>query len=269
MNSFFVLLGIESWKPLFAALALPPVPLLLLIVWGAWRIARRQLLGATLLGVSVALLWLSHCAASGHWLSRGLLNPPAAMSAERIAALRAQALKTKTTAILVLGSGAEALAPEYGVSNLNAPSVERLRYGAWLARATGLPLGFSGGVGWGAVRSQAEAQVAERIAKEDFGLPLRWAEAESRDTRENATHSTALLRRAGITHIVLVTHDWHMPRALRDFQRAAPEGMTIEAAPMGLAMRAQLPGLHWLPSGEGMLHVRRVLREALGLLMGA
>ena len=45
--------------------------------------------------------------------------------------------------------------------------------------------------------------------------------------------------------------------------------MTIEAAPMGLATRAQLPSLPWLPSGEGMLHVRRVLREALGLLMGA
>ncbi len=263
------MLGIESWKPLFAALALPPVPLLLLALWGAWRTARQRLLGATLLGVSVVLLWLSHCAASGHWLSRGLLNPPTAMSAERIAALRAQAAKNKTTAIVVLGSGAEPLAPEYGVSNLSAASIERLRYGVWLARATGLPLGFSGGVGWGAARSQSEAQVAERIAKDEFNSPLRWAEGESRDTRENAMHSIALLRRAGITHIVLVTHDWHMPRALRDFQRAATEGVTIEAAPMGLATRAQLPSLAWLPSGEGMLHVRRVLREALGLLMGA
>jgi uncharacterized SAM-binding protein YcdF (DUF218 family) len=269
LNSFFVLLGIESWKPLFAALALPPVPLLLLALWGGWRIARRRRLGATLLCLSVALLWLSHCAVTGHWLSRWLLSPPPALSAERIAELRAQAVKNKTTAILVLGGGAEALAPEYGVSNLTGQSVERLRYGVWLARATGLPLGFSGGVGWGAVRSQSEAQVAERIAKEELGVPLRWAEGESRDTRENATLSIALLRRAGITHIVLVTHDWHMPRSLRSFQHAAAQGMTIEAAPMGLSSRAQLPSLAWLPSGEGTSHVRRVLREALGSLMGA
>jgi uncharacterized SAM-binding protein YcdF (DUF218 family) len=269
LNSFFVLLGIESWKPLLAALALPPVPLLLLTVWGAWRIARRRRLGATLLGAGVLLLYLSNCAATGQWLSRALLSPPAAMGSERIAALRAQAAKSKTIAILVLGGGAEPLAPEYGMSNLSSNSLGRLRYGVWLARATGLPLGFSGGVGWGEVRAQSEAQVAERIAKDEYGLALRWTEGESRDTRENATHSMALLRRAGVTHIVLVTHDWHMPRALRDFQRAAPEGVTIEAAPMGMATRAQLPSRPWLPSVEGMSLVQRALREALGLLMGA
>jgi hypothetical protein len=39
-------------------------------------------------------------------------------------------------------------APEYGVGNLAAPSLERLRYGLWLSRSTGVPVAFSGGVGW-------------------------------------------------------------------------------------------------------------------------
>jgi uncharacterized SAM-binding protein YcdF (DUF218 family) len=277
MNSLFVLLGIESWKPVLTALALPPVPLLLLVLWGSWRLARGRAWGAGLVGVGVALLWLSHCAVSGHWLSRWLLDPPAALSAERVEALRSAKAKPlaatrprTTSAILILGGGTEPVAPEYGTSNLGTASMERLRYGLWLARATGLPVAFSGGIGWGQDDGgQTEARIAERIARDEFGLPLRWAEADSRDTRENATRSIALLRRAQVNHIVLVTHDWHMPRALRDFQRTAPEGFSIEPAPMALSLRAQPPRLAWLPSGEGMLHVRRVLREALGLLMGA
>jgi hypothetical protein len=35
VNSFFVLLGIENWKPALTSLVLPPVPLLVLVVLGA------------------------------------------------------------------------------------------------------------------------------------------------------------------------------------------------------------------------------------------
>ena len=269
LNSLFVLLGIESWKPALAALLLPPVPLLLLVLLGAWLMLRRRLFGATTLGLGIALLWLSHCAGSGLWLSSRLLDPPGALSPQRIEALHADPALRQQLAIVVLGSGNEPLAPEYASSSLSSASIERLRYGLWLARATNLPVAFSGGIGWGGSAGESEAQAAERIARSEFGLPLRWVEGESRDTRENAARSVALLGRAGVSHVLLVTHDWHMPRALRDFQRAAPQGFTIEAAPLGLAYRAQLPTLAWLPSGEGMLHVRRVLREALGLLMGA
>ena len=269
LNSLFVLLGIESWKPALAALLLPPVPLLLMVLLGAWLIARRRRFGATTLVLGVVLLWLSHCSVSGNALSRWLLNPPEALSTQRIEALHADSGARKRIAVVVLGGGVEALAPEYGTSSLTSASAERLRYGLWLARATGLPVAFSGGIGWGETGNQTEAQAAERIARNEFGLPLRWSEGESRDTRENAVRSIALLRREGVDHIVLVTHDWHMPRALRDFQRAGGESFTIEAAPLGLARRARAPSLPWLPSGEGMLHVRRVLREALGLLMGA
>jgi hypothetical protein len=58
-------------------------------------------------------------------------------------------------------------------------------------------------------------------------------------------------------------------RALRDFRRSAPEGFTVEAAPLGLAHEAQLSTLPWVPSAEGLRQVRNVLREALGLLAGA
>ena len=76
-----------------------------------------------------------------------------------------------------------------------------------------------------------EAAIADRIAREEFGLPLRWREDRSRDTRENAAASVRLLRAAGVRRIVLVTHAWHMPRALRAFQEADPD-LPVSPAPV-------------------------------------
>jgi uncharacterized SAM-binding protein YcdF (DUF218 family) len=79
----------------------------------------------------------------------------------------------------------------------------------------------------------------------------------------------ALLKSAGINHVVLVTHGNHMPRALRAFREAAGAGVQIEAAPMGLARRLEAPGLEWLPSADGFRDVRQLLRERVGLATGA
>lgn len=268
MNSLFVLFGIESWKHLVGALLLPPVPLLFLIVIGTWRLARRRRLGASLVVAGVVLGWFCACSGTGYLLSRLWLKPPHALDSQRIEQLRA-AVGSKRTLIVVLGGGSEAFAPEYGTSNLANTSLERLRYGVWLARATGLPLAFSGGVGWGQSDSQAEADVAERIARQEYGVALRWAERESRDTRENASRSVFTAKQAGVDHLLIVTHDWHMPRALRAFRRAADGALTVEAAPMGLAERQQMPRLAWLPSTAGITHVRQVTHELIGLLAGA
>ena len=96
--------------------------------------------------------------------------------------------------------GANRYAPEYGASNLNAASLERLRYGVWLGRETGAPVAFSGGVGWmqkqGVVGGPDRRQ---RIASSDFGRPLRWIEDDSRDTRENAGKTMPMMLREGIT----------------------------------------------------------------------
>ena len=269
MNSLFVLFGIESWKHLLGNLLLPPVPWLVLILIGIWQMARRRRGGVAAAVSGVALLWLSACSGTGYWLSKAFLSPPPAVTPQRIEVLRAPTKSDPKVAIVVLGGGTEPFAPEYGASNLAPDSAERLRYGAWLARATGLPLAFSGGVGWAQEGTQNEAEVAQRIVKAEFGLNLRWAEAQSRDTRENAVRSVALLRAACVQHLLIVTHDWHMPRALRAFRRAAGEGLVIEAAPMALADSYRIPRNAWLPSTQGITHVRHVLHELLGLLAGA
>jgi uncharacterized SAM-binding protein YcdF (DUF218 family) len=267
LNSLFMSLGIESWKPVLTALLLPPVPLLLLLLIGARLILPRRGLGWFLVILSVALLWLSNCSGTAQALSQFVLHPPAALSPDRIKELKTQA--KNPIAIIVLGGGLEPYAPEYGVSNLRYRSLERLRYGLWLGRETGLPVGFSGGVGWAQSDATPEARIAAQIAANEFGRPLKWVEEDSRDTRENAARSVALLRKAGIKHIVLVTHGWHMPRALAAFETAAAGEMRIEAAPMGLAHQVDRPALAWVPSSDGMADVRAILRELLGRFAGA
>lgn len=270
LNSLFAALGIESWKPFLAALMLPPVPFLLLILAGARLMLPRRGWGWSLIVLSVAGLWLSTCMGTARLLEQFVLHPPPAMKAERIAQIKADAKGKAAMGIVVLGGGAEPFAPEYGMSSLNSHSLERLRYGLWLARETGVPAGFSGGIGWAASPGTPEAEVAARVAAQDFNRPLRWTEDQSRDTRQNASHSVALLKKAGVKHILLVTHGWHMPRAQRAFKEAAqPHGIDVEAAPMGLATRTDAAALDWLPSNPGMQRVRHAVRESLGTLFGA
>jgi uncharacterized SAM-binding protein YcdF (DUF218 family) len=269
VNSLFVLLGIESWKPVLAALLLPPIPLLLMVLVGARLMLPRRGLGWFVIVVALALLWLSSCLGAAQILSQLVLQPPAALSFDRIKELKADVLARRPIAIVVLGGGVEPYAPEYGVSNLGRASLERLRYGLWLARETGAPVAFSGGVGYAqSADALPEAQVAAKIAAQEFGRPLKWVEDSSRDTHENAALSIAMLKPLGIDHIVLVTHGWHMPRALRAFGAAAA-GVQIEAAPMGLAKGVEDRSLLWVPTSSGFSEMRNVLHELLGLAAGA
>lgn len=267
VNDLLLRLGQPDWKPLLTALLLPPVPLLAAMLLGAALLRRRPRLGWGLLLAGAAALWLSCTSAVGDWLEQRL-QPPALSAAEiqRLAGQRSNA------AIVVLGGGREAHAPEYGGPNLPPQALERLRYGLWLSRETGLPVAYSGGSGHAAGEGPPEAEVAALIARRDFGRPLRWTEASSRDTRENAAASVALLRQAGISRIVLVTHGWHMPRSQRAFQQAiAASGAAIALtpAPMSLASDDSRALLRWLPSAGGFESTRLALREMLGLLAGA
>jgi len=268
LNEIFLNLGLESWKPLLAALLLPPVPLLLLALLGARLLSRHRVLGWLVLLLALAGLWLSGTGAVSHGLMRWHLKPPPALTGAQIAELR----RAPRTAVVVLGGGRRPYAPEYGTATLHPRGIERLRYGLWLARQTGLPVAFSGGLAPGSEPGASEAEIAARVAERDFGRPLRWTEAESRDTRENAIRTVALLHPQGVEHIVLVTHDYHMRRAHRNFDRAlaaARVAMRVTPAPMGLDEDAPLTVLDWLPSLSGFEQTWLALHESLGLLTGA
>ena len=148
MQDFVALFGLEPIKPYFAALLLPPVPFLVLALLGARLILRRRGLGWLLVILAVVLMYLSTLRGVAVMLQDQGLQPPLPLGVDRIAQLKSEARGGPSTAIVVLGGGRRLYAPEYGVSDLESASFERLRYGAWLARQTGLPMAFSGGVGW-------------------------------------------------------------------------------------------------------------------------
>lgn len=258
---------------MLTALILPPVPLLLLALAGARLLASRRRWGTgwALVLVAVAGLWFSACAGTGQALERWALRVPAPLGDVRIDALRTTAAARKPV-VVVLGGGREALAPEYAEAHLSPRSMQRLHYGLWLARRLNAPVMFSGGTGLSQTPGPAEADIAARITERDYGRRLRWTERESRDTRENATASLNLLAGQGLTDVVLVTHGWHMPRAVRAFEDAARQRglpLQIVPAPVGLARNLERPVLDWLPSAEGFGQVRQALRELVGLLAGA
>ncbi|MGH8832291.1 MAG: YdcF family protein [Polaromonas sp.] len=247
-------------KPLLTSLVLPPLAPLLLALLGVLLAFKKRRGGLALAALSLVLLWLLSCHGVAVWLARTALP--------QFAPLSVAALKTgKVQAIVVLSGGLLPEAPEYGQPQPRAYTAARLRYGIWLARQSGLPVAFTGGVGWAAHGAQAdsEAQVAAWVAQQDYGVTLRWNEAQSRDTAGNARLLAPLLQRDGVQRIALVTDAWHMPRAVAAFERA---GLTVVPAPMGYVLPVERDLLQWLPSANGLLASQQVLREWLALAVG-
>lgn len=270
---WFTSAGLGPLKPVLSALLLPPAPFLVLGLAGAGLVRRRPRAGRWLVVLACLGAWLGGCVGAAHWVEESWLALPAPLDADQRAHLKARAAAGDPLAIVVLGGGVNPLAPEYGTADLAGPSLFRLRYGLWLGRQTGIPVAASGGIGWGASAPglQPEASRMAQIAQAEFGEPLRWIEATSRDTHENAVNTLALLRPADIREIVLVTHGTHMPRALREFRAAAAADagsapVLITPATMGEAWPADSALLRWVPSGEGVVRMRAALHEVLARL---
>jgi uncharacterized SAM-binding protein YcdF (DUF218 family) len=255
---------LDALKPLGLALLLPPAPMLALMFWGAWRIQRAKRMGWTLVVLGAGLQWFASTDVMADALSRTLLKPPPALVVDGL--LVGGTDKTRS-AILVLGGGRRESA-ERG-DELNGVSIERLRYGVWLAQTTGLPLAFSGGVGTLERPGISEGALAQRAVAQEFGHTLRWVEAQSTSTRENAQLAYPMLRQDGVRLIVLVTHQVHMPRALLHFRRvrdATGESQQVELIAAPVATRVDRSGSilsDWLPSSCGVVRVRQALLEVL------
>jgi len=166
-------------------------------------------------------------------------------------------------AIVILGGGRRAYAPDFGGETVNRLTLERLRYGAHLAKLTGLPVLVSGGVA--TEENTAEAQLMELALAQDFDVAARWVEDQSVNTGENAKFSAVMLKREGIEHIVLVTHAAHMSRAQAYFEAA---GLKVTPAPTGFLGG---PGpddglLAWLPTQNTAYAGWYALHEWAGLL---
>lgn len=239
-------------KNLIGTLLLPPAnSLLLLGLAGAFR-KRRW---AFWLACLAALLLLAQCLPV---VSRALMAPLEQQAGG--AFVSAQGAR----AIVVLGSGLRTDSLEYGGDTTTDRGLVRLRYGAILARRLELPVLITGGTPPRA--SLSEADVMAAILDQEFNVPVRWRETESRDTADNATMSALILKSAGIHRVVLVTQAFHMPRARRLFEAA---GLEVVPAPTDFRSRRLLdrdPGpLDFLPSARALHDSYYALHEWLGI----
>jgi uncharacterized SAM-binding protein YcdF (DUF218 family) len=81
---------------------------------------------------------------------------------------------------------------------------------------------------------------------------------------ENAAASAAILRNAGIGTILVVTHAWHLPRAVREFER---HGMQVIPAPVLATIPPPLiRRSSWIPSVKALEDVHYAAHEAIGIL---
>jgi uncharacterized SAM-binding protein YcdF (DUF218 family) len=166
-------------------------------------------------------------------------------------------------AIVILGGGLKDKEVEYGGDTLGSHTIERVRYGAWLARRLGKPVMVSGGRVADDMRT--EGSVMRAVLETEYGIPVRWVEERSTNTWENARYSAEMLRKDGIERIYLVSHAWHLKRAVPQFQRA---GLRVVAAGTGYPD----PGADgavitdFIPSAKAMLESYLAFHEGIGLI---
>jgi uncharacterized SAM-binding protein YcdF (DUF218 family) len=238
-------------------LILPPGVLLLLLLAGWWLRLRAPRLARGGFFAGFVGLWLMSLPVVVEYAARQL-EPDSALSAAD-----GSGLARHGQAIVVLGAGRERGDPAWGEDAPSLLGAERLRYAARLARASGLPLLTSGGLHYGSPPS--EAAIMARSLEQDFAQSVRWQEAQSLTTWENAEQTARLLLPQGIKRVVLVTQAAHMLRARWCFERA---GFEVLMAPVGfLSVPNARPLGGWLPESKALWQNAQLLNEAFGRLV--
>ena len=232
-----------------AAFLLPPLVFLLPGFLGLLLLRRRRALGKALVGFSLAGLWVLSLPVVANAFLDTLKPPPLALKGD------------EADAIIVLGGGRTRDSVEFGGDTLSRYSLERIRYGAWLAKRLNKPILVTGGAPDGGDTSEGE--IMRNALANEFSQPVRWVENRSINTRENALFSLAILKAAHIERIYLVTHAWHLPRAIPEFERL---GLKVVPAGTGYSLKQAKTPLDFLPSAGALQKSHLAMHEWIGLL---
>lgn len=241
---------------LLKTLLLPPALPLLMMFVGLLLWTRLRRLAIALILFSGASLYLMSTPYVAVFLAHSIEQRVAALSL-------ASGEEIVPELLIVLGSGRRLNAAEYeGLDRPSPRAIERLLYGAALARRTKLPVMISGGSVLPG-EQVSEAQLMSDVLENELQVSVKWQESASRTTWENAVNSRALLP-VSIRNVVLVTHALHMQRAVFAFEFA---GFNVTPAPTGFHhLNNNLPfWAQWLPDSRHLTLSRDALHEWLGL----
>ena len=232
------------------AIVVPPVNLLTLGIAGAVASLRWPRLGRSVMELSLIGLTL---------FSLPVVSKPLIASLER--GLPRAPPDHPPAAIVILSADAgygtnEGLETGTGIGAL---TLERMRAGAILQRQTHLPVLVSGGP----LERNVEpiASLMATALDQDFGIPVRWTEAKSEDTWQNAEFSAPLLRAAGISSVYLVSDAWHLRRASMAF---AHFGIAATPAPLRYDRWPRFQFDDFMPHASAFLHSYYAMHEWIG-----
>jgi uncharacterized SAM-binding protein YcdF (DUF218 family) len=234
-------------KKVLTVLVLPPTGPLILTFLGLILLEARPMLGRGLAWLGMTTLLAFSLPIVSGALLRSLEDSGALDFAQASGA----------QAIVILGGGIRRDAAEYGGDTLGRLTLDRVRYGALVARKTKLPVLVTGGVVQGGT---PEAELMKQSLEEEFHVKVRWAEVKSRNTHENAVDSSAILLASGIRHVILVTHGFDMRRAKAEFTVA---GLKVDPAPTYIPSQTFDSPLELLPSVSALQGSYYALYELL------
>jgi len=227
----------------------PPTGLILLSALAAWLTLWHPRLGVATAIIATSLLSL----AALPFVAAHMLEDVEIRTAAKPDFSAAQA-------IVVLGGGVHRGDGAKVPDTLGAWSLERLYFTQQAYRQLNLKVAVSGGRAMGAHVS--EASLMKGILENDFAVPVGWVEDRSTTTFENAVYTARVLKADNITTIVLVTHAWHMKRALWSFERVGLHPIPWPA-PLTYDEDDQLDD--YLPRIGALENSYRALHEAIGL----
>jgi uncharacterized SAM-binding protein YcdF (DUF218 family) len=246
-NTGYGLMDLFLIKKILAALVLPPTGPLILAFLGLALLKARPGLGRGLAWLA-ALTLLALCLPI---VSDSLLRTVSHGGALDFAQAR------NAQAVVILAGGVRRNAVEFGGDTLGRLSLDRVRYGAVVARKTQLPVLVTGGVVFAGV---PEAALMKVSLENEFHVHVRWAEVSSRNTRENAVKSAEILRASGVNHIILVGHSFDMTRATAEFTAA---GLEVIPAPTHIPSGTFESLLDLMPSVSSLQYSYYALYELL------
>jgi uncharacterized SAM-binding protein YcdF (DUF218 family) len=233
---------------------LPPGGIILLLLLG--HLFGRRFLGRLFSWSGLLALYLLSIPVTSGWLAGQQTQYPP-LSGEQLLARDAQA-------ILVLTASQEDHNPELGgAPRPDALGLQRLSHALRLHRETGLPIILSGG----AMR-EGEQPLAVTYAAwlgQLAGVETLATEERSHNTRENLEFSATLLHELQLERVALVTHAFHMPRAMLV---AASQEAEFIPTPFSLADKPEAADeprwLRWTPQSRTLAHNYLLLHELLG-----
>lgn len=248
---------LEYLRPTLKSLLLPPGLLVCLLLGGL--LFYRRLLGKLMAWSGLSLLYLLSTPAAEQWLGEQLETTPPV--------LPAQLIEANAEAILLLTAGLVDFNPELDDQpRPSARTLQRLDYAAHLHQQTGLPIIISGG-SINATQTVLAEVAADWLQKRLKIEPLA-LETRSTTTWENAQYSAALLDELGVEKVAVVTHAFHMPRAMLAMQQ---HSINAIAAPF-LFTNGNTPDAHqmkgpqlWRPSYDSLSRNHLAIHEFLGI----